>query len=95
MVFVKPHTTAFFKCFGGSVFGGCKPSAGIAAEHERFGMALWNTLCNGESSPRYPNQGTLVHWAVWCQHWDIITMAAAGADLTVRKGFVDERADCR
>lgn len=47
-------------------------------------MALWNTLCNGESSPRYPNQGTLVHWAVWCQHWDIITMAAAGADLTVR-----------
>ena len=59
--------------------------AGIAAEHERIGTALWNTLCNGESSPRYPNQGTLVHWAVWCQHWDIVTMAAAaGADLTVR-----------
>ena len=59
--------------------------AAIAREHRTRGATLWTALLNAEHAPRYPNQGTLVHWAVWARHFDFVTMAvAAGADLSVR-----------
>ena len=61
--------------------------AGLAKESvTRGGTAvMWNTLCSGDLAPRYPNSGTLVHWAIWFQHWDVVTAGvAAGADLGLR-----------
>jgi hypothetical protein len=58
---------------------------GLARQHRTHGVNLWNTLCTGQLEPRYPNSGTLVHWAIWCQHYDVVTMAvAAGANLASR-----------
>jgi hypothetical protein len=58
---------------------------GIARMHEVKGSSLWTSLCSGEVEPRYPNQGTVVHWAIWSRHWDVVTLAvAASADLSVR-----------
>ena len=56
----------------------------LAAEAVR-NPGIWSVLCQGSLHPRYPNLGTLVHWAVWARHWDVVTMAVAGgADLGVR-----------
>lgn len=45
----------------------------------------WNTLFQCEERPAFMNRGTLIHWAIWHQHWKLISIGvAAGCNLRVK-----------
>lgn len=51
---------------------------------EEGGIGVLNQLYSWEEST-YPNAGTIMHWAIWDRHWDIISFCAAcGANFQIK-----------